>query len=99
MGGTEAEARRQGNDTVRIQQIVDAVRAIEAEIERTPAGAPEYAAIVARIAELERELKRAGAVLGPLIPNASSPKSADEESVVYLGRALQSLMKASEAKR
>jgi hypothetical protein len=84
---------------VTIADILASVMALEKEISDTPVGAPEFAAIVTQIADIQRELERTRSVQGPLIPDASSPKTADEESAIYLERSLRSLMKAAEAKR
>ncbi|MEO8261534.1 MAG: hypothetical protein ABI566_03105 [Pseudolysinimonas sp.] len=83
---------------MKLQQILEAVMAVEQEIEVTPPGAPEFATIVSRIADLQRELERARSVLGPLIPDASRPKSADEESAASLELALRSLGQAATSK-
>jgi hypothetical protein len=82
-----------------IQELHEATVALEREIEEAPPGAPELAAVVARIAELQDQLERARSVLGALVPDSSSPKSADEESAIYLERMLRSLMQAATAKR
>jgi hypothetical protein len=63
---------------------IDDIHAASVEIEReiidlAPA-APELSAVIARIRGLQDELERARAVLGPLIPDASSPKSPAEQS-------------------
>ena len=81
-----------------IQKLLEAVMALEKEIEDTPPGAPEFAAIVFRVAELQSELERARSVLGPLIPDASRSKSTDEESAAFLERALRSLSEAARSK-
>ena len=82
-----------------IDELHDATVAVEREIEDAPPGAPELAAAVARITELQKELERTRGALGPLVPDASSPKSGEEESAVYLERTLRSLMEAATSKR
>jgi hypothetical protein len=84
---------------VTIKDLLDAVAAVEDEIIKTPPGAPELASIVARIVELQGELERTRSVLGPVIPDASSPPSADEKSADDLERALRSLLSAASSKR
>ena len=82
-----------------IADILASVMALEKEISDTPVGAPEFGAIVTQIAEIQRELERTRSVQGALVPDASSSKTADEESAIDLERSLRSLMKAAEAKR
>ena len=82
-----------------IKEILDAVVAVEAEIINTPPGAPELAATVARIVDLQGELERTRSALGPLVPDASSPPTADEQSAADLERALGSLLSAANSKR
>jgi len=76
-----------------------AVAAIETEITETPVGAPELAGTVARIAVLEGELEGIRAALGPLVPDAASPPSEEEQTVRELERALRNLKTAAEARR
>jgi hypothetical protein len=82
-----------------VDQIHDQVVELEREIMELPPAAPELAAIVARIRELEGELERARGALGPLVPDASSPKSPEEQSADDLARALGSLMRAAAARQ
>jgi hypothetical protein len=84
---------------VTIKELLDAVAAVEDEIIKTPPGAPEFASIVARIVELQGELERTRSVLGPVIPDASSPPTSDEKSADDLERALNSLLSAASSKR
>lgn len=82
-----------------IQQILDAAMRVANEIETTPPGAPEFAATVARITQLQEELERTRSVMGPLVPDSSRPPSSDEVSGVYLERTLRDLLKAASSKR
>ncbi len=82
-----------------IDQIHDEAVTLEKEIEDAPPGAPELAAIVARIAELQGELERTRSVQGPLVPDSSSPPSAAQMSGGYLADTLRSLLKAASSKR
>lgn len=82
-----------------IDQIHDAAVNLEKEIEDTPPGAPELAAIVARIGELQGELERARSVLGPLVPDSSSPSSPEKVSGGYLVDMLRNLLEAASLKR
>jgi hypothetical protein len=59
----------------------------------------ELGDVVARIRELQDELERARSVLGPLIPDASSPKSPEEKSADDLATILANLMSAATAKQ
>ena len=82
-----------------INEIHEAAVRLEKEIEDTPPGAPELAAIVERLGELQGELDRARSVLGPLVPDSSSPPSAAEVSGGYLESTLRNLLEAASSKR
>ena len=82
-----------------IDEIHDEVVALEREIRDVAPASPELSAVIARIRELRGELERARSVLGPLIPDAASPKSPVERSADDLDAALTSLMRAATAKR
>lgn len=82
-----------------ILELLVAVAALEDEITALPPGAPELAAVIARIGELRGELERTRGGLGPLVPDASSPPSADEQSADQLERSLRSLLSAARSKR
>ena len=82
-----------------IDQIHDEAVTLEKEIEDAQPGAPELAAIVARIGELQGDLERTISVQGPLVPDASSPPSADQVSGRYLVETLRNLLKAASSKR
>jgi hypothetical protein len=82
-----------------VDEIHDQVVAIEREITELPPGAPELAAVVARIRGLADDLERTRSALGPLIPDAASPKSPEETSADELAAALVSLRRAAEAKQ
>jgi hypothetical protein len=82
---------------------IDDIHAAAVEIEReildlAPA-APELAAVIARIRDLQGELERARATLGPLIPDAASPKSPAEQSADDLTKTLVDLLRAARAKQ
>ena len=62
-------------------------------------GSPRPGAIAARIRKLQGELAQARSVLGPLIPDANSPRSLMEQRGDRLADALASLMQATEAKQ
>jgi hypothetical protein len=82
-----------------VDEIHGEVVRLEGEIEALRPGDPELAAVVARIRELEGELERARGALGPLVPDAASPKSPEEISADELGEALGDLMRAATAKQ
>lgn len=84
---------------VTIQEILDAVMTLERDIERARVGSPDLAASIARIGELQGELERVRGMQGPLVPDASSPKSPAEQSVDDLDRALRNLLSAASAKQ
>ena len=81
-----------------VDQIHGEVVRIEGEIAGLAPGSPELAAVVARIRELALELERTRGLLGPLVPDAASPKSPEEISADELGGALANLMRAATAK-
>jgi hypothetical protein len=81
------------------QELLGAVMNLEREIESTPRGAPELAAVIARIRELQAEVGRQREVQGPLVPDAASPKSPEERTTDELGNALDSLMSAAQSKQ
>jgi hypothetical protein len=62
-------------------------------------GSVELGDVVARIRELQDELERTRGTLGPLIPDASSPKSPEEKSADDLAVILANLMSAATAKQ
>jgi hypothetical protein len=82
-----------------IDEIHVAAVKLEKEIEDAPPGAPELAAIATRIGELQNELERARSVQGALVPDSSSPRSADEVSGDYLVDTLRNLLNAASSKR
>jgi hypothetical protein len=84
---------------VTIDEIHDQVVKLEAEISELEPGAPELAAIVARIRELGGQLASARGALGPLVPDASSPPSPAERSAGDLAAALANLLRAATAKQ
>jgi hypothetical protein len=84
---------------VTVDEIHEEVVRIEREITDLEPGSPELAAVVARIRELSDDLERTRGALGPLIPDAASPKSPAETSADELAGALIDLERAAEAKR
>jgi hypothetical protein len=82
-----------------VDEIHEQVVELEREITDLPPGAPELAAVIARLNELGGELERARSVLGPLVPDASSPRSLAEKTGDALASALDSLMRAATAKQ
>jgi hypothetical protein len=84
---------------VTIDEIHDRVVELEQTIMEVGPGSPELAAVVAHIRELQGELERARGALGPLVPDASSPKSPAEQSADELGSALTNLLRAATAKQ
>jgi hypothetical protein len=82
-----------------IQEVLDAVMALEEDIEKAAPGDPELAADIARIQELEAEVRRIRSVQGPLVPDAASPPSYDERSAKQLDQALHDLMSAARSKQ
>jgi hypothetical protein len=62
-------------------------------------GSVELGDVVARIRELQDELERARGALGPLVPDAASPKSPEETSADDLAVTLANLMTAAAAKQ
>jgi hypothetical protein len=84
---------------VTLDEIHDQVVALEREIVDVEPASPELSAVIARLRELQGELERTRSVLGPLVPDAASPKSPVERSADDLDAALTSLMRAATAKQ
>ena len=82
-----------------LQFILDAVARLGAEVEQAQPGAPELAAILASVNDLQGRLERVRGALGPFIPDANREPSANEKTVASLERALASLRQAAEARR
>jgi hypothetical protein len=82
-----------------IDQIHSEVVGLEREITEVAPGSAELGAVTARIRELQDELERARSVLGPLVPDASSPPSLAERTADDLGAALGNLLRAATAKQ
>lgn len=82
-----------------IDEIHQQVVGLEQEILELPPASPELGAVVARIRGLEGELERARGFLGPLVPDAESPRSPEEESADALADALRDLTRAATAKQ
>ena len=86
----------EGNE---LQAILESVERLTTEVEEAQPGAPELAAVVASVSDLQRRLERVRSVLGPLVPDANREPSLDEETAASLDRALTSLLGTAEAKR
>ena len=82
-----------------LQFILDSVARLGREVEQAQPGAPELAAVVASVTDLEGRLGRVRDALGPFIPDANREPSANEKTVANLARALASLRQAAEARR
>lgn len=82
-----------------IQEILDAVAELERKITDLPPGAPELPQVQDRITQLLGELERMRGVQAPLVPDASSPSTAEQKSVVELEEALESLRSAATSKK
>jgi hypothetical protein len=72
---------------------------IEREIVDLEPGSPELAAIVARLRRLQGDLERTRGAMGPLVPDASSPKSLEERTADDLASTLANLLRAAAAKQ
>jgi hypothetical protein len=82
-----------------IQQIIDEVAELERDITELPAGAPELQSDLGRISLLEAEVEQIRHSQGALVPDASSPPSPAEQSVIELGNALRDLRRAASLKQ
>jgi hypothetical protein len=82
-----------------LQFILDSVARLGAEVEQAQPGAPELAAVVASVVDLQRRLERVRGVLGPFSPDASREPSLDEKTATELERALASLLSAAESRQ
>jgi hypothetical protein len=81
-----------------IQEIFEAVVNVETEITQREPGDPQLSQTIARVGELQRELDRVRGGMGPLIPDASSPPSAEEKTAAELDKTLCNLMSAAQSK-
>jgi len=81
-----------------INEIYEQTIGIQHEITDLAPGSPELSAVIARIRELQGELERARSVLGPLVPDAKSPRGVVERTGDELADVLASLMRAATAK-
>jgi hypothetical protein len=81
-----------------IDEIHAAVVELQQEIPEIPPGAPEMGSVLARIHELQDELARIRGNYGPLIPDPTSPSSA-EQSANELAEALRSLQEAATSRQ
>ncbi|HEY4188575.1 MAG TPA: hypothetical protein VGP07_26125 [Polyangia bacterium] len=82
-----------------IDEILRAVMKLEDEIVGSKPGAPELQGTIARLQQLEGELERTRGLQPPLIPDASRPPTADEQSGAGLERTLHSLLAAARSKQ
>jgi hypothetical protein len=82
-----------------LDEIHAAVVEVEREIPALAPAAPGVSDVMGRIRMLQGELERTRGVLGPLVPDAASPKSPDEQRADDLAAALGSLLQAADAKR
>ena len=82
-----------------LQFIHDSVARLGTEVEEAEPGAPELAAIVATVINLQERLRRIRSVMGPLVPDANRQPDLDEETAVNLERALNSLRSAAEQRQ
>jgi hypothetical protein len=83
---------------VNIQDILQSVDQLSAEISDAPPGAGELNHLMARIHQLQQEVAKTRSVQGALIPDTSRPPTANEESLAGLDRALRSLLDAVTSK-
>jgi hypothetical protein len=82
-----------------IDEIHNQTVELERRIMDVTPGSVELGDVVARIRELQDELERTRGTLGPLIPDAASPKSPEEISAEDLAATLANLMTAATAKQ
>ena len=81
-----------------IQEIYEAVVNVETEITQREPGDPDLSLTISRIRELKSELDRMRGGMGPLIPDAASPPSADEVTAARLDNTLRNLLSAAQSK-
>jgi len=82
-----------------LEFIHESVVRLGTEVEQAEPGAPELAAVVATVIELQGRLRRVRSVMGPLVPDANREPDFDEETAANLERALTSLRRAAEARQ
>jgi hypothetical protein len=82
-----------------VQSLLDEVGQLEVEVTDLAAGDARLSQVIARIHELQRELEQMRGMSQPLIADAERPPSSEERSEANLGSALESLLRAAEAKR
>jgi hypothetical protein len=82
-----------------LQFILDSVARLGTEVEQAEQGAPELAAVIATVTDLQGRLERVRSVLGPLVPDANREPSDDEKTAANLDQALASLRYAAEARQ
>jgi hypothetical protein len=82
-----------------LQFILDSVARLGTEVDEAEPGAPELAAVVATVIELQKRLRRVRSVMGPLIPDANRQPDLDEKTAANLERALSSLRRRAEARQ
>ena len=82
-----------------LQYIFDSVARMGTEVEEAEPGAPELAAVVATVKDLQGRLRRVRSVMVPLVPDANRQPDPDEETAANLERALDSLLRAAEQRQ
>ena len=82
-----------------LQFIADSVARLGTEVEQSEPGAPELAAVLASVIELQERLRRVRSVMGSLIPDADHQLELQEKTAVDLERALDGLRRAAESRQ
>lgn len=82
-----------------LQFILESVQRLGTKVEQAEPGAPELAAVVAEVGDLQRRLERVRSVLGPLMPDANREPDLNEKAAANLERDLSSLRRAAVARQ
>lgn len=82
-----------------LQSILDSVTRLGAEVEQAEPGAPELAAVLAQVKELQGRLERVRGGFGTLIPAADGQLELEEKTALHVERALDGLRRATEARQ
>ena len=82
-----------------LQYILESVQRLGTQVEQAEPGAPELAAVVAEVGDLQRRLERVRSVLGPLMPDANREPDLNEKAAANLERDLSSLRRAAVARQ